>query len=127
MENIPLERKLSQIIITQFIFSIFLTSRLILSSEKTFLIFPSFFDRSSLVPGGKSSSLGGLSSPAPSSLMSNHGVFQANHHHHHQQQQQQHQQQQQQQQQRQQSGGAHLLPYLERPGNQHNLALPNII
>jgi len=28
------------------------------------------------VPGGKSSSLGGLSSPAPSSLMSNHGVFQ---------------------------------------------------
>jgi hypothetical protein len=63
-------------------------------------------NRSSLVAGGKSSSLGGLASPAPSSLLS-HGVYQSNHHHHHQQQQQQQQRQQ---------AGVHLLPFLDRPG-----------
>ena len=63
--------------------------------------------RSSLVTGGKSSSIGGLSSPAPSSLLS-HGVYQSNHHHHH---------QQQQPQLRQQGGGGHLLPFLDRPGS----------
>ena len=66
--------------------------------------------RSSLVAGGKSSSLGGLASPGPSSLLG-HSVYQSNHHHHH--------QQQQQQQQRAPASGVHLLPYLDRSGMEY--------